>query len=78
MKQMSEQEEVALLVGYVRKANASGAIKLSINKQTILDCNSYITSDGQEYIPLVISLAALRRVIDGERSVTTVSQLTPL
>ena len=72
---MSEQEEIAQLVGYVRKANEGAAIKLSINKQALLDCNTYTTSDGQEYIPLVISLSALRRVIEGERAVTTVSQL---
>jgi hypothetical protein len=69
-------DEIARLIGYARRANAGGAIKLSINKQALLDCNIYTTSDGQEYIPLVISLSALRRVIDGERAVTTISQLT--
>ena len=68
-------EEIARLIGYARKANAGGAIKISINKQAFEDCEAYITSDGQEYIPLVISLHALRRVIDGERAVTTISQL---
>ena len=68
-------EEIARLIGYARKANAGGAIKISINKQAFEDCEAYITSDGQEYIPLVISLHALRKVIDGERAVTTVSQL---
>ena len=68
-------EEIARLIGYARKANAGGAIKISINKQAFEDCETYITSDGQEYIPLVISLHALRRVIDGERAVTTISQL---
>ena len=68
-------EEIARLIGYVRKANAGGAIKISINKGAFEECTSHITSDGQEYIPLVISLHALRKVIDGERAVTTVSQL---
>ena len=68
-------EEIARLIGYARKANAGGAIKISINKGAFEECTSYITSDGQEYIPLVISLHALRKVIDGERAVTTVSQL---
>ncbi len=68
-------EEIARLIGYVSKANAGGAIKISINKQAFEGCETYTTSDGQEYIPLVISLHALRKVIDGERAVTTVSQL---
>ena len=67
--------EVSQLVGYMRRANAGAAIKISINKQAFEDCNSYTTSDGQTYIPLVVSLSALRKVIEGERAVTTVSQI---
>ena len=47
---------------------------MSINTSAMADCSTYTTSDGQTYIPLVISLNALRKVLDGERSVTTVSQ----
>tara|TARA_R110000751_G_scaffold143119_1_gene246504 strand:+ start:263 stop:484 length:222 start_codon:yes stop_codon:yes gene_type:complete len=72
---MSEQEEVVQLVGYVRKSNAGGSIKLSIIKQEIEGCETYTTSDGQQYISLSISLSALRRVMDGERAVTTVSHI---
>jgi hypothetical protein len=35
----------------------------------------YVTSDGQAYVPLIISLNALNKVLNGERAVTTVSQL---
>ena len=77
--QMNETAEdgtmPSLLVGYVRRSNAGGAIKVSINTNAFGDCESYTTSDGQAYVPLVISLSALRKVIDGERAVTTVSQL---
>jgi len=68
------KEQTTLLVGYVRKSNAGGAIKVSINKSALADCSTYSTSDGQTYIPLIISISALRKVLDGERSVTTVSQ----
>ncbi len=77
-KNQNENEEngaeQTLLVGYVRKSNAGGALKVSINTSAMADCSTYTTSDGQTYIPLVISLNALRKVLDGERSVTTVSQ----
>ena len=78
-KQVKEFEETgmipSLLVGYVRRSNAGGAIKLSINTNAFGDCETYTTSDGQAYASLVISLSALRKVIDGDRAVTTVSQL---
>tara|TARA_R110000850_G_scaffold6336_1_gene24791 strand:+ start:317 stop:541 length:225 start_codon:yes stop_codon:yes gene_type:complete len=68
-------KEVSQLVGYLRKDNAGGAIKISINKQAFENCNAYTTSDGQTYIPLVVGLSALRKVIEGERAVTTISQI---
>lgn len=74
-KNMSEIENKSNLVGYVRKSNAGGAIKVSINSDALSDCNTYVTSDGQEYIPLVISLNALNKVLTGERVVTTISQI---
>ena len=68
------EEPHRLLVGYVRKSNAGGALKVSINSSAFSDCATYSTSDGQQYVPLIINLNALRRVLDGERAVTTVSQ----
>ena len=63
------------VVGEVRKSNAGGAPNTAINTSAFQDCSTYETSDGQTYVPLVISMNAVRRVIDGERAVTTVSQL---
>jgi hypothetical protein len=68
------EEPQTLLVGYVRKSNAGGALKVSINSSAFSDCSTYSTSDGQQYVPLIINLNALLRVLDGERAVTTVSQ----
>lgn len=70
-----DEESRTMLVGYVRRSNAGGAIKLSINTASFADCETYETSDGESYVPLVVSMAALQRVIAGERAVTTVSQL---
>ena len=76
MNETTENETIpSLLVGYVRRSNAGGAIKISINTNAFGDCETYTTSDGQAYVPLVISLSALRKVIDGNRVVTTISQL---
>jgi len=71
-------EEVNRLVGYARKSNAGNAVRISINATALSECEVYTTADGQRYVPLVISLAALRRVMDGERAVTTVSQVVDI
>jgi len=73
---MNEEEIKSNLVGYVRRSNAGGAVKVSINTDAFRDCNTYVTSDGQEYVPLIISINALNKVLSGERVVTTVSQIT--
>ena len=72
---VDDNENKANLVGYVRQSNAGGAIKVSINSDAIAECETYVTSDGQEYVPLVISLNALMKVLNGERVVTTISQI---
>ena len=74
-KEMNDNEQKSNLVGYVRRSNAGGAIKVSINSDAFSDCETYVTSDGQEYVPLVISLNALNKVLNGERVVTTITQI---
>ena len=75
LEQDNEQNVNSTLVGFVRKSNAGRAVKLSINTSSFQDCATYVTSDGQEYVPLVISLNALNKVLIGERVVTTISQI---
>ena len=74
-EKMNEIENKSNLVGYVSKSNAGGAIKVSINNDAFSDCDTYVTSDGQEYVPLIISINALNKVLSGERVVTTISQI---
>ena len=73
-EQTPVEEAKSMLVGYARRSNAGGAVKLSINTNAFADCTTYVTSDGQAYVPLIISLSALQKVLNGERAVTTVSQ----
>ena len=70
-----EPQDNNILVGYVRRSNAGGALKLSINTAAFADCSTYMTSDGQSYVSLVISMGALEKVLSGDRAVTTVTQL---
>ena len=70
------EENRSLLVGYVRKSNAGGALKISINNDAFSDCSTYVTSDGQTYVQLVISLNSLTGVIEGNRAVTAINHLS--
>lgn len=63
------------LVGYVRKAHKGKVIKVSINVDAFQDCQVYTTGDGEVYVPLVIDLNQLIKVFEGERIVTTISQI---
>ena len=69
-----ENETSTTLVGWARRSRAGGALKLSLHAEAVTNCHSYTTADGTAYVPLVISIAALRRVLDGEQAVTTISQ----
>jgi len=63
------------LVGYVRRSNAGGALKINICASAFEKARRYVSQDGSEYVGLVISLDKVRAVIEGEREVTSVCQL---
>ena len=65
---------VRMGVVFVKKVRM-GQVYVSINTNAFGDCKTYSTADGQTYTPLVISLDALHKVMNGIRIVTTVSQL---
>ena len=71
----TEQNANSTLVGFIRKSNAGRAIKLSINTSSFQDCATYVTSDGQTYVQLIVSLNALTGIIDGSRAVTSINHL---
>ena len=68
------EERTATLVGYVRRSNANTALKVSLNVAALGECSTYVTSDGQKYIPLEINLLNLEKVLRKERAVTTILQ----
>ena len=71
----NEQTTNSTLVGFVRNSNAVREVKLSINTSSIHDCATNVTSDGQTYVQLVVSLNALSGIIDGSRAVTSINHL---
>ena len=74
-KPVTEQNANSTLVGFIRKSNAGRAVNLSINTSSFQDCATYVTSDGQTYVQLIVSLNALAGIIDGSRAVTSINHL---
>lgn len=64
-------------VGYVRLpagTTADGHIRVSINEQSFKQCETYTTSDGQTWVSLRIKPNDLRKVLNGQKSITTIFQ----
>lgn len=60
------------LAGYVRRQGDT--IRVSINVDAFNNCVAYTTPDGQSFVALEISHRSLKKVISGERVVTTIVQ----
>ena len=63
------------LMGFVRRSRNGGAIKLSIANEAFSTAEKYQSSDGTEYVGMVINLNKLRNLLTGEQEVTAISQL---
>ena len=72
---MSDKQQESELIGYVRRSNAGGAIKINICASAFDKARRYVSQDGNEYVGLVISADKLRMILNGEREVTSVCQL---
>jgi len=72
---MIDEDEIAMLVGYIRKSSVKHVVKVSINKQAFEECEIYTTSDGQKYVSLVININPLEKILNGEAAVSTISQI---
>ena len=59
----------AFLVGYIRKSNEGGILRLSLNQSALLDIKRAV---GEEVLALNVVRGSLSRVIRGERAVTTI------
>jgi len=63
------------LIGYLRKSNNGNALKVSISTEAFENASRYTGKDEKEYVSLIINLAKAREVMEGEREVTSVTQI---
>ena len=66
------------LMGYVRRSNNGGALKVSIDQEAFQKAQSYQTSDGRSYVGMIINLTKLRNLLLGEQEVTAINQLVDM
>lgn len=63
------------VVGWARRWKTD-EIKLNIDMNIIKECATYKTSDGEEYAPLYINIEQLKGVLEGNRAVCRVSNIS--
>jgi hypothetical protein len=63
------------LMGFVRRSRNGGALKLSVNQNAFDTAEKYKTSDGTEYVGMIINLNRLRNLLNGEQEVTAINQI---
>lgn len=63
------------LMGFVRRSNNGGALKLSVNQNAFQEAERYSSADGTEYVGMIINLNRLRNLLSGEQEVTAISQI---
>lgn len=64
------------LMGFVRKSNSGNALKVNISWDAFQAAQKYFSQDGTEYVGLVVSLDKARAVMEGEREVTSICQIS--
>lgn len=62
-------------MGYVRRSNNGGALKVSVSEDAFEKAQRYQTQDGKSYVGMIINLNKLRNLLAGEQEVTNISQL---
>ena len=66
----------SMLVGYIRRSNSGAALKISVNAEAFGKAHRYLSKEGEEFVPLVVSTNNVRAVIDGEKAVTGLNQIS--
>jgi len=63
------------LVGYVRKSNSGGALRMSIDAEAFAKAEKYQTKDGKQFVSLIANADKVNQILQGEREVTSLCQL---
>ena len=64
------------LMGYVRKSDNGKALRICINVDAFNNAEKDTTRDNQEYVSLIVKLDNIYQLIEGQKDVTNVIQIT--
>ena len=64
------------LMGFVRRTKSGKGLRISISADAFNKAERYTTKDGTEFVPMFIRLASIYQILEGEKEVTAVSQLS--
>jgi len=64
------------LMGFVRRTKSGKALRLSISTDAFQKAERYTTKDGTEFVPMFIRLGSIYQILEGEKEVTAVNQLS--
>lgn len=64
------------LVGYVRKSNGGGAIKLSVDVEAFAKAERFSSKDGREFVQLIANADKIEQILAGDREVTSLCQIS--
>jgi hypothetical protein len=56
-------------------SRTGNSVKVSVSKEAFDNARSYLSQNGEEFVPLVICLNHLESLISGEKEVTSISQI---
>ena len=64
------------LMGFVKKTESGKALRVSISVDAFNKAEKHRTTDGTEFVAMIINLERIYQVIQGENQVTNISQIT--
>ena len=65
-----------LHMGYARKSRSGQALKVDIMLEAFMSAQRYRSSDGRDYVSMVVSMDKLKAVLDGKQDVTGLNQIS--
>ena len=64
------------LIGYVRKSRSGGALNMSIDAEAFAKAERYSSKDGRTFVRLIANVDKIGQILEGDREVTSLCQLT--
>jgi len=65
----------SVLVGYVRKSKAGGALRMSIDVSAFEKAERFQSGDGRDFVSLIANVDKVEQILSGDREVTSLCQI---